>query len=418
MKLLSLNIKLTFEQRVIKLYKHILNAAKQGYAVHSIYSLINRVKFLLKSVFYRKTIKNFVGEINKLEYSELFSHEMPLLVVVHSPYLHNQWSVEDRFNVILEHYKVIKKMPAILNLVDAKPRVILDLTQYLAGMFITLDKAKWFVREGEIVLNLYKEDQRLMSLAFTFSTLNNQLIIYVGALQGRLPSSETLEMMKLVTKSLEGLRPADLLLEILRDIAHNLGVKKILAISDENRHHRHKFFGKVQQNMLKTNYDEKWIENQGERLDNGFYSLPITKSRRNIAEVSSNKRALYRRRYEMLDKIASTIKDLLSTKALDPSSLEIAFPTSIQHKILDLNPEKTVLAQALYDTANYQIKLGDFSAAKKSLKALIRQYPNSDVAASARKRLSALEVVKAIEGAQRVKRKKPFKAPKTPSSGN
>lgn len=373
---------------------------------------------MLKSFFYRKTIKNFIVEINKLDCSELFSHEMPLLVALHSPYLHNQWSVEERFKVILEHYKIIKKMPAILNLVDAKPRVILDLTQYLAGMFITLDKAKWFVREGEIVLNLFKEDQRLMSLAFTFSTLNNQLIIYVGALQGRLPSSETLEMMKLVTKSLEGLRPADLLLEILRDISQNLGVKKILAISDENRHHRHKFFGKVQQNLLKTNYNEKWIENQGERLDNGFYSLPIIKTRRNILEVSSNKRALYRRRYEMLDQIASNIKDLLSSKALQPSSLEFAFPMSIQHRIIDLNPEKTVLAQAMYDTANYQIKLGDFSTAKKSLRALIRQYPNSDVAISAKKRLSALEVVKAIEGAQRVKRKKMFKISKTPNNKN
>lgn len=380
--------------------------------------MVNRVKFLLKSFFYRKTIKNFVVEINRLEYSELFTHEMPLLVVVHSPYLHNEWSVEDRFKVILEHYKIIKKMPDILNLVDAKPRVILDLNQYLTGMFITLDKAKWFVREGEIVLNLFKEDQRLMSLAFTFSTLNNQLIIYVGALQGRLPSSETLEMMKLVTKSLEGLRPADFLIEILRDIAQNLGVKKILAISDENRHHRHKYFGKVQQNLLKTNYNEKWIENQGERLDNGFYSLPVNKTRRNIAEISSNKRAIYRRRYEMLDQIAGTIKNLLSTKALSPSSLELTFPISVQQRMIDLNPEKTVLAQAMYDTANYQIKLGDFSTAKKSLKALIRQYPNSDVAASARKRLSALEVVKAIEGAQRVKRKKLFRVPKTPSSGN
>lgn len=388
------------------MYKHILNAGKLGYTVHSINSLVNRVKFLLKSFFYRKTIRNFVVEINRLDYSELFTHEMPLLVVVHSPYLHNEWSVEERFKVILDHYKLIKNMPAILNLVDAKPRVILDLTQYLTGMFISLDKAKWFVREGEIVLNLFKEDQRMMSIAFTFSTLNNQLIIYVGALQGRLPSSETLEMMKLVTKSLEGLRPADLLIEILRDIAQNLGVKKILAISDENRHHRHKFFGKVQQNLLKTNYNEKWIENQGKQLDNGFYSLPITKTRRNIAEVSSNKRAMYRRRYEMLDQIGITIKELLSSATLNPSSLEIGFPVTVQQRVIDLNPEKTVLAQAIYDTANYQIKLGEFSAAKKSLKALIVQYPNLDITLSAKKRLSALEVVKAIEGANRIKRKK------------
>lgn len=387
------------------MYKHILKAGQLGYPIQTINSFINRVKFLLKSFLYRKTIKKFVVEIDRLGCAELFTHEMPLLVVVHCPYIHNQWEVEERFKVILQHYQIIKNMPAILNLVDAKPRVILDLTQYLAGMFITLDKAKWFVREGEIVLNLFKEDRRLMSLAFTFSTIHNELIIYVGALQGRLPCSETLEMMKVATKSLEGLRPADLLIEILRDIAQNLGVKKILAISDEHRHHRHKYFGKVQQNLLKTNYNEKWIENQGVLLENGFYSLPIKKIRRDLLEVSSHKRALYRRRYEMLDQLGVTIKQLLSSEALNPSSLAIGFPVTVQQKAIDLNPEKTVLAQALYDTANYHIKLGEFSAAKKSLKALIKQYPNLDVALSARKRLSALEVVKAIEGTHRRKRK-------------
>jgi uncharacterized protein VirK/YbjX len=124
-------------------------------------------------------------------------------------------------------------------------------------MFITLDKAKWFVREGEIVLNLFKEDHRLMSLAFTFAELNNELVIYIGALQGRLPSNETLEMLKQVTKSMEGLRPADLLLEILRAIALNIGVKQIFAISDENRHHRHKYFGKLQESLLRTNYNRE-----------------------------------------------------------------------------------------------------------------------------------------------------------------
>jgi uncharacterized protein VirK/YbjX len=57
---------------------------------------------------------------------------MPILVVVHCPYIHNQWDVPERFKVILQHYKIIKKLPKILNLVDAKPRIILDLSKYLA----------------------------------------------------------------------------------------------------------------------------------------------------------------------------------------------------------------------------------------------------------------------------------------------
>jgi uncharacterized protein VirK/YbjX len=385
------------------LYKHVLVAGKAGYKISSIRACFNRVGFYLNSFKHRKLLKLFINEIDKLGFIELFKHEMPLLVVTHCPYIHNQWEVEQRFKVILQHYKIIKKMPSILNLVDAKPRIILDLSKYLTGMFITLDKAKWFVREGEIVLNLFKEDQRLMSLAFTFSTLNNELVIYIGAMQGRLPSNETLEMLKEVTKSLEGLRPADLLLEVLRAIALNVGVKKILAISDEHRHHRHKYFGKIQQQLLKTNYNEKWIENQGQLLDNGFYALPIKKHRKDIAEIASNKRALYRRRYEMLDILEGAVKKVLSNNVAPLQSFELEFPITVQQKVIDLNPEKTVLAKAMFDTANYQIRFGEFAAAKKTLHTLIKQYPSLDIKQSAEKRLNALEIVKAIEGASKNK---------------
>ena len=156
------------------MYKLVLSAGHAGYPVKSIHSLVNRVKYLFKSFFYRKILKTFINQIDTMGYSQLFHHEIPLLVVVHCPYIHNKWEVEERFSVILEHYKIIKKLPAILNLVDAKPRIILDLEQYSPATYITLDKAKWFVREGEVVLNLFKEDQRLMSIAFTFANLSDE----------------------------------------------------------------------------------------------------------------------------------------------------------------------------------------------------------------------------------------------------
>jgi uncharacterized protein VirK/YbjX len=391
----------------INLLKLVLSTGQAGYPVKSVHSLVNRIKFLLKSLIYKNTLKTFVNQIDEMGYSQLFHHEIPLLVVVHCPYLHNNWGVETRFCVILEHYQIIKKLPVVLNLVDAKPRIILDLAQYSPATYITLDKAKWFVREGEVVLNLFKEDQRLMSIAFTFAKLNDELVIYIGALQGRLPSSETLEMLKEVSKCLEGLRPADFLLEVLRVIAKGVGVKKILAISDENRHHRHKYFGKLQQNLLRTNYNEKWKENQGVLLENGFYSLPIIKCRRDIADIASNKRAIYRRRYEMLDRTEIVLKSALKIVNVDPSTMKSAFPITVQQKAIDLNPENTVLAQAMFDIAINQIKLGEFSAAKKTLQTIIKKYPKLTITAQAKKRLNALEVVKAIEGVQKIKRKKP-----------
>jgi len=386
-------------------YKHVLRAGEAGYSVHSIKSLVDRIRFLYQSLIYRKTLNAFINEIDAMGYSELFNHELSLLTLVYCPYIHNQWNVQERFNVILKHYQVIKAMPDILNLVDGQPKIILDLTPYSAGTFISLDKAKWFVREGEMVLNLFKEDQRLMSLAFTFSKLNDAFVIYIGAIQGRQSSAETLKMMKEVTKCFEGLRPADFLLEIIRMIVVNIGVEKILAISDEHRHHRHEHFSKLQLSMLKTNYNEKWLEHKGVLLNNGFYSLPIKKSRKDLAEVASNKRAAYRRRYNMLDQIEVDIKQVLHSVKPEAASLAAAFPITTQQKEIELTLEHSSLAEAMYDIANNQIKFGEFAAAKKTLQTLIKKYPSSAINESAKKRLNALEVVNALEGISKIKRK-------------
>jgi len=366
--------------------KHTLRTSQAAYPVNSFRSLYTRFKFLVSAFIHRKTLKSFIDEIYAMRYSELFNHEIPLLVVVHSPYIHNHWDVQERFKVISDHYKLIRKMPCILNLVDGQPKVLLDLNQYSAGTFITLDKAKWFVREGELVLNIFKDDLRMMSIAFTFSKINSELVAYIGAIQGKQSSNETLSTLKELSKSFEGLRPADLLLEILRMLAANLGVTRILAISDENRHHRHKHFSHSQTNLLKTNYNEKWIENQGIPLNNGFYSLPMKKSRKDFAEIASNKRAVYRRRYTMLDEIEATLNQVLSSSKAENTAASDAFANT------NLYPEATIMANAMYEIANGRIQLGEIARAKVILRKLMRDYPNAEIVPTARERLAAISI--------------------------
>jgi uncharacterized protein VirK/YbjX len=364
--------------------KHTLRTSQVAYPVNSFKSLLTRFKFLLSAFVHRKTLKSFIDDIYAMRFSELFNHEIPLLVVVHSPYIHNQWDVQERFKVISNHYKMIRKMPCVLNLVDGQPKILLDLSQYSAGTFITLDKAKWFVREGELVLNIFKDDLRMMSIAFTFSKINNESVVYIGAIQGKQSSNETLSTLKELSKSFEGLRPADLLLEILRMLAANLGISKILAISDENRHHRHKHFSHSQTNLLKTNYNEKWLENQGIPLNNGFYSLPIKKSRKDFAEIASNKRAVYRRRYNMLDEIEVALNQVLSSSKAEHTAASDAFANT------NLYPEAEIMANAMYEIANGRIQLGEVARAKVILRKLIKDYPNAEIVPTAKERLASI----------------------------
>lgn len=341
------------------MYSHALRTSQVAYPVNSLKSLYTRLKFFSSVFTHRDTLKSFIQDIYALGCAELLNHEIPLLVAVHSPYIHNQWTVQERFKVITNHYKMVRNMPSILNLTQGQPKVLLDLCQHSPNTFITLDKAKWFVREGEIVLNIFKDNHRLMSLAFTFSQLNDEPVIYIGAIQGKQSCSETMSMLKDLTKDFEGVRPADLLLEILRMIGSHLGVAKILAISDENRHHRHKHFSQTQNNLLKTNYNDRWLENQGILMGNGFYSLPIRKYRKDFAEIASNKRAAYRRRYNMLDAIESKLNQIFNLSSANKTSLNSQF------QYTNFCPEASILTNAIYDIANSRIQLGDVASAKK-----------------------------------------------------
>jgi tol-pal system protein YbgF len=65
-----------------------------------------------------------------------------------------------------------------------------------------------------------------------------------------------------------------------------------------------------------------------------------------------------------------------------------------QQKVMDLHPESPKVPDAMLNMANSQIQLGLVPGAKKTLRDLIAQFPNSEVTPTAQKRLKALEAIK------------------------
>jgi len=292
----------------------ILKAGSFTYPLNSINFCILRIRFFKHILFNFRLIKTFINEVERLGYGALFDHKIPVLGAVEWPYIHKDWDISRRFSIISSHYKIIKTLPQILDVADGNPKELVDTHQLSAGSKIVLDKAQWFVREGEIVLNLFKDNCRMMSIAFTLSDVDGERVLYVGAVQGIHPDECSLDKIKTLTKAFEGLRPRDFLLEILRIIAKLTSVKKILAISDEYHHFHHPYFSKKEKSKVMISYNSLWQEQQAELFGYDFYSIPIHKERRALAEVSSNKRAMYKRRYEMLDAINADITRLFDVE--------------------------------------------------------------------------------------------------------
>jgi uncharacterized protein VirK/YbjX len=193
--------------------------------------------------------------------------------------------------------------------------VLSDLSEFSAGCSLVLDRPVWFMREGELVLNLFQGDLRVASIAFTLCCVDGELCIFIGAVQGihkGIESDKSLDIYRDLTKDFEGLRPRSFLIEAIKYLALNLGVKKIYAVGDGYRHHRHPYFGAEKAKELAADYDVIWMEHgatPSERED--FFEIPMTSSRKPLDTIPSKKRAMYRRRYELMDSTFSNMDKVL-----------------------------------------------------------------------------------------------------------
>jgi len=236
--------------------------------------------------------------------------------VVHWPYISSCWRSQERLSVLASHYEVVTKRCPQLLLLGRNDRLMLsDLSECSVGCSLVLDRPVWFMREGELVLNLFQGDLRIASIAFTLCCTEVELCIFIGAVQGihkGVESDRSLEIYRTLTKDFEGLRPRSLLIEAIKYIASSVGVEKIYAIGDGYRHHRHPYFGAEKAQDLAANYDVIWLEHgaiPSERED--FFEIPMVLSKKALDCIPSKKRAMYRRRYELLDDIFTRIDSVL-----------------------------------------------------------------------------------------------------------
>jgi uncharacterized protein VirK/YbjX len=181
------------------------------------------------------------------------------------------------------------------------------LEEEYTGLRLVLDKAEWFLREGEIVLNLFINDQRFYSIAFTLGVEDGRPVVFIGALQGSNADLAT-EVYREITHALYGLRPRDLIMVAFKLLCGELGVSRIWAVSSDHRQHNSPYFGGVHKRKVLVSYNEVWGEHGGVELGNGFFEIPAIVRRKEMSDIPTRKRASYKRRYEMLDKLALDIK--------------------------------------------------------------------------------------------------------------
>ena len=232
------------------------------------------------------------------------------------PYICSSWGAETCLQKIDEHFRAIEKMGSMLDFPVSEMLPLLDLADVATDLRVVLDQPKWFMREGLFVINLFLLDVRVYSLAFSLAFEEGEVVAHVGAIQG-VDVEGILGDYKDMTKALHGMRPRDFLVESFRIFCRCMEIIRIYAVNDAKRQHRSSYFGSEKSGELLLNYNDIWVERGGVQNSEDFFVLSIETPMKSLDEVPSKKRAMYRRRYELLLSIEERMQMNLKVHAIN-----------------------------------------------------------------------------------------------------
>jgi uncharacterized protein VirK/YbjX len=219
-----------------------------------------------------------------------------------TPFVCADWTARRRVRTLVEHCRSVDELPVLSRAMEADLELI-RLEKVGPSYRLVLHQVRSLLREGPLTLSLFDGCQRLFTLSFSIVGEAGGGVAYVGGLQG-LHSPTARERYRAMTKATFGLRPRDLLIELFRALCRQLGVARIMAISDESHTLTSEYSRRhlsVSAAAPRLSYNDTWRERGGHQVSTAFFELPVAARRRAFAEIPPRKRKLYACRYQLLD---------------------------------------------------------------------------------------------------------------------
>lgn len=269
-------------------------------------ALLRRIRFNLTALRSFEAVQPFFDAQPGSSLAKLMAERPEAIGAVVWPYQCLAWDTSTRLARICEHYRIIDGGP--LDITTHEKLLLLDLPEIKEGLYLALDRPQWFLREGEIAINLFLSDTRIYSLVFSLFEESSGISAFIGAIQGR-DLHGIMDEYRSLTRAANGMRPRDLLIELFRMYCAVANIDRIRAISDEYRQHRSPYYGSASEKKIHGDYDAIWTDRGGTKLDAFWYDLPVEAHERSLDEISSKKRSMYRKRYHMLNALRIRMGD-------------------------------------------------------------------------------------------------------------
>jgi uncharacterized protein VirK/YbjX len=214
-----------------------------------------------------------------------------------APYIAANWDTPTKIARIINHCETAAAIGRVVSFSASDAVELIRLTAFDARYRLTIDQSRWLLREGQLVFGLWDGIDRIFHLSFCLATEAGKRVAYIGGLQGRRQwdhEPDIMDRYRVFTKLAFGTRPRDFIVETFKMLCRELSIAEIRAISDLNNPDRGV-------DDLALSYDEVWRERGGVYDGNGFFVIPVAASRRSEEDIPAKKRAMYRKRYAMLE---------------------------------------------------------------------------------------------------------------------
>ncbi|MEK8030169.1 DUF535 family protein [Ideonella sp. DXS29W] len=311
-----------FAEPAVAVWKAIWRNARQVYPSSHPMSWVRRARFCANAWMCRREWRALRHVPPQSELGKMMQARRDMAHILAWPYLHRAWSIRHRVETVVAHYRHVERH-AWLQIPLGTRQLLAHVGPAEEGLTLQLDQPEWMSQEGELTLSLFEGTMRLYSVAFSIGRRKGRPTLYIGAIQGRSTKGIT-ERYAELTKRLHGCRPRDLVLLATLFLAEAMDIERVYAISDYYRHYRHaRMLARLDKNVPTADYDEIWRDRGGVETVDGFFAIETAYQPRPLETVATKKRAMYRRRYEMLGAVRESLHG--AARANQP-------PAQLQHE--------------------------------------------------------------------------------------
>ena len=260
--------------------------------------------FMVRGLLHRRQLRELYEFFHETEARRALYERNPFpLEQATRAFFYTGSTVRARINLIKAHYDFLEKQLKPSDFVELGLDSLREIwrspdTDIAWNAYLKFEPGQR--KEGLLSVMMDVDGTHLYQIVFWIDRRDGVPTLVIGAMQG--PNTEDAQdFVREMTKRAHRFRTKNLILYMVQAVARALGMQRILAVSNEgyyaNNHIR-------RDRKLKTDFGAFWEEAGGwETEDKRFYELPLVFPRKSMEEVPTRKRAVYRRRFAMLDEI-------------------------------------------------------------------------------------------------------------------